>query len=576
MVTGDTLTITSASASFVDKNAGSGKTVNVTGLSLSGTDAGNYTLADNTATTTADIAKASISAITGISASNKTYDGNTTATLDTSSIGFTGMVTGDGLTLASASGSFDDKNVGSGKTVTVSGLSLSGTDAGNYTLADSTVTTTADIAKAVISAISGITASNKTYDGNTTATLDTSSTSFTGLVTGDALTIASASASFDDKNAGSGKTVNVSGLSLSGADAGNYTLAVTTSMTTADIAKAVISAITGITAANKTYDGTTNAALETADAGFTGMVSGDALSLASASGSFANTNAGIDKTVNITGLSIGGADAGNYTLADTASATTADIAKAVISAITGITAANKTYDGSIDATLDATGVSFGGMVSGDALSVASATGSFADKNAGDGKSVSITGLTLGGADASNYTLADTTAIATADITKAVISAITSTTAANKTYDGTTNAALETADAGFTGMISGDALSLATATGNFVDKNPGIDKTVNVNGLSLGGADAGNYTLADTATTSTADIVAINVPSLLPIAYANNLPDELLALASSELFTNGPELIEVISMEVNTEEIHLYGCDSGVERETPCSNVATPR
>ncbi|WP_157808029.1 YDG domain-containing protein, partial [Marinomonas sp. ef1] len=71
-------------------------------------------------------AKAVISAITGITANNKTYDGNTTATLDTSGTGFTGMVSGDDLTVASASGSFADKNAGENKTVTVSGLSLSG------------------------------------------------------------------------------------------------------------------------------------------------------------------------------------------------------------------------------------------------------------------------------------------------------------------------------------------------------------------------------------------------------------------------------------------------------------------
>ncbi|MBU2239723.1 MAG: hypothetical protein KJ868_17080, partial [Gammaproteobacteria bacterium] len=287
--------------------------------------AANYTLADTTAITTADIAKAVISAITGITASNKTYDGNTTATLDTSSTSFTGMVSGDDLTVASASGSFDNKNAGSGKTVTVSGLGLSGTDAANYTLADTTAITTADIAKAVISAITGITASNKTYDGNTTATLDTSSTSFTGMVSGDDVTVASASGSFDDKNAATNKIVNVSGLSLSGADAANYTLADTTATTTADIAKAVISAITGITASNKTYDGNTTATLDTSSTSFTGMVSGDNLSVASGIGSFENKNIGIDKMVNIFDLRLGGADASNYILLNTSAVTTADI-----------------------------------------------------------------------------------------------------------------------------------------------------------------------------------------------------------------------------------------------------------
>ncbi|MBU1293912.1 MAG: hypothetical protein KKD82_03730, partial [Gammaproteobacteria bacterium] len=387
----------------------------VSGLGLSGTDAANYTLADTTAITTADIAKAVISAITGITASNKTYDGNTAATLDTSSTSFTGMVSGDDLTLASASGSFNNKNAATNKTVNVSGLSLSGADAANYTLADTTAITTADIAKAVISAITGITASNKTYDGNTTATLDTSSTSFTGMVSGDDLTVASASGSFDNKNAGSGKTVTVSGLGLSGTDAANYTLADTTAITTADIAKAVISAITGITASNKTYDGNTTATLDTSSTSFTGMVSGDDVTVASASGSFDDKNAATNKIVNVSGLSLSGADAANYTLADTTATTTADIAKAVISAITGITASNKTYDGNTTATLDTSSTSFTGMVSGDNLSVASGIGSFENKNIGIDKMVNIFDLRLGGADASNYILLNTSAVTTADI-----------------------------------------------------------------------------------------------------------------------------------------------------------------
>jgi hypothetical protein len=47
--------------------------------------------------------------------------------------------------------------------------------------------------------------------------------------------------------------------------------------------------------------------------------------------------------------------------------------------------------------------------------VADATGAFADKNVADGKQVSISGITLGGADVGNYVLADNSATTTADI-----------------------------------------------------------------------------------------------------------------------------------------------------------------
>jgi filamentous hemagglutinin family protein len=513
VISGDRLTVAGATGAFADKDAATGKTVTISGLTFGGADAGNYTYA-GTATTTADIAKAVITSISGITAANKIYDGTTTAALNTSAAGFTGMISGDSLTVASAAGAFADKNAATGKTVTISGLTLGGTDAGNYTLATTTATTTADIAKAAITAITGITAANKIYDGTTTAALNTSAAGFTGMISGDSLTVASAAGAFADKNAATGKTVTISGLTLGGADAGNYTLAATTATTTADIAKAEITAITGITAANKTYDGTTSAMLDTSGAGFTGMISGDSLTVASAAGAFTDKNAGTGKSVTIAGLTLGGADAGNYTLAATTAATTADIAKAAIT-ITGITAANKTYDGTTSVTLDTSGASFtGGVIPGDSLTIAGATGAFSDKNAGLGKTVTISGLTFGGADAGNYTLAATTAT-TADIAKAAITAIAGITANDKIYDGSTAATLNTSTARFNGMIAGDQLGIASAFGVFDSATLGYGKPVTITGLTLGGADAGNYTLANTTASATASIVVGDTAPLFP-------------------------------------------------------------
>ncbi|WP_163333431.1 YDG domain-containing protein, partial [Klebsiella aerogenes] len=91
------------------------------------------------ASTTANITPATISAITGITAANKVYDTTTAATLTTTGAAFTGKITGDVLTLGAApTGNFSDKNVANGKTVNITGLTLGGTDAGNYTLASNT------------------------------------------------------------------------------------------------------------------------------------------------------------------------------------------------------------------------------------------------------------------------------------------------------------------------------------------------------------------------------------------------------------------------------------------------------
>ena len=228
----------SATGTFDNKNAANGKTVTLSNLELangSGGEASNYTLADsgNQSTATANIDKATVTL--SIEAVSKTYDGNTQATLSTSGAGFTGIVSDDNLTVASATGTFDNKNVGSDKTVTISDITLGGTDAGNYTLSTATATTQANITAASISAVTGISALNKIYDGNTHATLTTSGAGFTGIVSGDNLTVANASGTFADKNAGPGKTVTISGITLGGDDAGNYTLSTATATTQAEI-----------------------------------------------------------------------------------------------------------------------------------------------------------------------------------------------------------------------------------------------------------------------------------------------------------------------------------------------------
>ena len=56
----------------------------------------------------------------------------------------TGLIGGDVVT-CTGTAAFDTASVGAGKTVTVSGLTLTGAAAGNYTLASTTATTTAAI-----------------------------------------------------------------------------------------------------------------------------------------------------------------------------------------------------------------------------------------------------------------------------------------------------------------------------------------------------------------------------------------------------------------------------------------------
>ncbi len=81
--------------------------------------------------------------ISGITANNKEYDGNTSATVNASGATITGKVDGDDLTVSVATGSTFDRADAGSRTVTLGTLTLDGTSAGNYTLATSGNQTTA-------------------------------------------------------------------------------------------------------------------------------------------------------------------------------------------------------------------------------------------------------------------------------------------------------------------------------------------------------------------------------------------------------------------------------------------------
>jgi hypothetical protein len=317
--------------------------VGVTGISISGLDAGNYHLVNATATTTADITARGLTVSAhGV---NKTYDGTTAATVTLSD----DRVSGDTLTDNYTSASFGDKNVGAAKPVGVSGISISGSDAGNYHQLNTTATATADIAaRGLTVSAHGI---NKTYDGTAAATVTLSDNG----VPGDAVSDSYTTALFADKNVAIGKNVTVSGISISGADAGNYKLMSTTASTTANItARGLTVSAHGV---NKVYDGATTATVTLTD----DRVAGDSVSDSYAIASFADKHVGIAKPVSVNGIAISGTDAGNYILSNTTATTTASITARPVA----VSADNKTkFLGAADPPLTFT-VTSGSLAAGD-------------------------------------------------------------------------------------------------------------------------------------------------------------------------------------------------------------------
>ncbi len=352
----------------------------------------NGTTNSNPATLTVNTKSLSASG----TASNKVYNGTTAATV---SITLAGIVAGDTVT-GSATGTFDTKNVGTGKTVTIGTVTLSGASAANYSVS-SAGTTTADITKFGLTA-SG-TASNKVYDSTSVATV---SIALSGVFGGDTVS-GTASGSFADKNVGTAKTVTIGAVTLAGGDAGNYSVG-SAGTTTANITPLGITASgSGV---NKVYDATTAASVLIT---LSGVLGGDTVS-GSASGSFTNKDVGALKTITIGTVNLSGTDAANYSVGS-AGSTTADITPFGLSA--SGTASNKVYDGNTAATV---GISLTGVFAGDIIA-GSAAGTFDTKNVGAGKTVTIGSVTLAGTDSGNYTVgpAGTT---TANVTPAPLSA----------------------------------------------------------------------------------------------------------------------------------------------------------
>ena len=197
----------------------------------------------------------------------------------------------------------------------------------------------------------------------------------------------------------------------------------------------------------------------------------------------------------------------------------------------GFTAQNKTYDGNNGATIATRELS--GKVGADGVSLSGGTASFADKNAANGKTVTVTRVDLSGRDARNYSLASAPWTTTADITQ---KALTGTfTANNKVYDGTRAATV--ASKSLPGVINPDAVALDVTGAQFDTKNFGDGKDVSAD-LALSGANAGNYRLNSATASTTANITpaALTVKAdNQVITYGDALPNHTASFAG---FVNG--------------------------------------
>jgi hypothetical protein len=337
---------------------------------------------------------------------NQTYDGSAKQPLVTTSpAGLAVTVTYNGTSLTSPT------DAGSYSVVaTINDANYQGTQSGTLTIAPAALTVTADAASKVYGAA----------DPSLTYRLTTGA-----LATGDQLSGALTRAA-GETVVGSPYAIQQGTLSAGT----NYRLAFVPASLT--ITQAVVTP--KVTINDRPYDGTTSAVI--ASRTLVGVIGSSNVALTGGTASFADKNAGTAKPVTATGLQLTGPDAGNYSLGSTGATATASIARRPLTiSPTGV---NKVYDGTTSATVTLSD----NRVPGDNLSASYATASFADANAGSSKPVTVSGISVTGPDADNYS-ANTTATTMATITQAPATITLGNL--SQAYDGSAKQATATTD-----------------------------------------------------------------------------------------------------------------------------------
>ena len=393
--------VSGATLAYSDKHAGTGnKTTSFTAATIAdGNGGANYTVA---------YAGNSSSSITPRSvtlappAISKVYDGGTGYTATSADLVALSAALVGGDTVTAATLRFAGKDAGSGdRGVSLDAATVQdGNGGANYSLTLGSSSHGSITPKALT--ISGSSAAGKVYDGSTAATITAGT--LAGLV-GDERLGVTATGVFDSKDAGTREATAT--YTLANGDAGglaaNYVLAQTSGLAATITPKAL--GISGTSAADKVYDGTTAATILTGQ--LSGLVGDEQLQVAAA-GSFDQKNVGSRSATATYTLrdGAGGGLAVNYTLAPTGGI------GAVITARPTTVEGLRAENGFVDQPVLVTGTPrLGNSIAGDDVAL-QGSGSWVYLNPKANALVDVVlsegGYSLTGADARNYLLTQPT------------------------------------------------------------------------------------------------------------------------------------------------------------------------
>ena len=408
------VTATATGATYNNKNVAAANKVSYTGLALTGTGAGNYSLAAATAEGAGTITKRALTVGT-VAGQTKIYDGKTAADASKFRATLGNVVTGEenSVTATAAGAAYDDKNVAGANVVNYTGVKLTGTGAGNYTIA-TTAQGAGTITKRALT-LGAVESQSKTYDGTRAADASKFRAALGNAIAGDNVSTTATGAAYNDKNVAAANRIDYTGVALTGADAGNYSLAATTAQGTGTIAKRTLTVDT-VAAQSKTYDGTTSAKASEFHTTLKNVVAGEENSVtATAAGAAYNdkTVAGAN-AVNYTGVALQGTGAGNYIIATTAEGRGTIMPRALT--LGAVAAQTKTYDGTTAADTSKFRAVLNNTVAGDNVTATATGAAYNSKNVAAASTIDYAGVALSGADAANYSLAATTAQGAGTIT----------------------------------------------------------------------------------------------------------------------------------------------------------------
>ena len=379
-----------------------------------------------------------------------------TAMLDIGTSVGNGVVTYSGLQVNA---------VGIGKQLTAAAPSLTSAISSSFGITQKALTAT-------------VTASNKTYDGSTSAII--TGRTLVGVVAGDTVNVSGGTATFADAGVGTAKVVTASGMSIAGADAAKYTFG-GTGTGTANITK--LEVVVTAEAKTKVYGNADPVLTYTLSAP---LIAGNFFTgtLSRATGQSVGTYA----------INQGGLLADPNYLITFVSANLSVTARPIT-----VTASNnsKVYDGNTNAV--AIPVVTGSLAFSDTPNF---TESYNTPAVGTGKTLTPAGSVTSVNSGTNYAITFVTNITGAITAKGLT--VSGLLLASKVYDGNTTAVISGTPS-LVGVVGSDVVSVTgTAVGTFNTAIVGSN-TVAVSGLSLAGAQAGNYTL--TQPTLTANITA---------------------------------------------------------------------